>query len=158
MRYFSIGDEVEVWFYIQMQNLRMTDYTPIALTTVKRVLRQCMPSKAKQGEDFLDNPESVDEWLDKVLKIDCMLNVEQDDGTPQRIAVDITGNASEANKKFDEIMQRKFWVARKELNIDRHWIVLVNPDCLPSRAELIDVIYAAVDDSQKCVMINLWKP
>ncbi len=156
-RFFSSGSGIEIWFEAQMENLRLVDYTPVALATVFRVVRQYLPSKTRTAEEFIDNPESVDELLDKVLKIDIILRVEQADGTIQRVAVDVSGNASKAQSKFDEIMQSNFWAARRALCLDRHWIVLVNERKLPSPDDLTDAIYEAVDSNQKCVMINLWE-
>jgi hypothetical protein len=155
---YTKGFSVELWFYLIMQKYRLLDYTPIALATVIRVARQYMPYKAQRGEDFLENPESVEEWLDRIFKMDCILSVETMDGLWQRVAVDVSANVSKVQSKFDEIMQPKFWAARKELGIDRHWVILVSEKNLPSDAELIDAIYAAVDESKKCVMIDLTKP
>lgn len=152
---FTQGNSVEIWFYLQMQKLRMIDYTPIALATVIKVIIKYMPYKAQTAEAFIDNPDSVEEWLDRVMKIDCRLCVEQESGAIQRVAVDISANPTRAQSKFDEIMQPKFWAARRELKIDRHWIILVNAKKLPDEARLVDAIYTAVDDVKKCVMIDL---
>lgn len=152
---FSQGFSVEVWFNFQMQKLRLADNTPIALATVVRVARLYLPSKTETASEFIDNPDSVEEWLDRVLKVDCILRVEQADGTIQRVAVDVSSNLTKAQSKFNEIMQSSFWSARRELMIDRHWIVLINTKKLPDEAKLIDAIYEAVDDPKKCVMIDL---
>lgn len=155
---FSQGDSVEIWFYLQMQKLRLVDYTPLALVTVVKVVRKYLSYKAQIAEAFINNPDSAEEWLDRVMKIDCILSVEQESGAIQRVAVDISANPTLAQSKFDEIMQPKFWAARRELRIERHWIVLVNPKKLPDEARLIDAIYTAVDDVKKCVMIDLTSP
>lgn len=152
---FSQGFSVEVWFNFQMQKLRLADNTPIAPATVVRVARLYLPSKTEIASEFIDNPDSVEEWLDRVLKVDCILRVEQADGTIQRVAVDVSSNPTKAQSKFNEITQSSFWSARRELMIDRHWIVLMNTKKLPDEAKLIDAIYEAVDDSKKCVMIDL---
>lgn len=155
---FAHGNWVEVWFYLIMQKYRLLDYTPIALATVIKVARKYLPSKAERGEDFLENPDSVDEYLDRIFKIDCILQVETIDGELQRIAVDVSANMSRVQSKFTEIIQPNFWAARRELKIDRHWIVLVNAKKLPDEARLIDAIYEAVDDPKKCVIIDLFIP
>jgi len=155
--FYSKGFSVEVWFQAQMENLRLVDYTPIALATVIRVVRQHLPSKAVTGESYINNPKSVDEWMDKILKIDIILRVEQADGTIQRVAVDVSANASKARSKFDEIRQSNFGTARRELRLDRHWVVLVNEQKLPSPDDLTDAIYEVVDSDQKCVIIDLWE-
>ena len=66
-------------------------------------------------------------------------------------------NVSRVQSKFDEIMQPEFWASRRELKIDRHWIVLVNAKKLPDEPRLIDAIYQAVDDTKKCVIIDLFR-
>lgn len=155
---FTQGNSVEIWFYLVAQKLRLIDYTPIALATVVKVVRQYMPYKAQRAEEFINNLDSVEEWLDRALKIDCRLCVELESGTVQKVAVDVSANPKLAQSKFDEIMQPKFWAARRELKIDRHWIVLVNAKRLPDEARLIDAIYSAVDDPKKCVIIDLFIP
>ena len=155
---YSEGFSVEVWFIFQMQKLRLADNTPIALATVVRVVRFYLPSKTETALEFVDHPDSVEELLDKILKIDCILRVEQADGTIQRVAVDVSSNSTKAQSKFNEITQSSFWSARRELNLDRHWVIVVNAKKLPDEAKLIDAIYEAVDDSKKCVMIDLTKP
>lgn len=156
--FYSTGFSVELWFYLIMQKYRLLDYTPIDLGTVIRVVRQYMPSKAATGEAFLENPENVEEWLDRILKIDSILCVEQADGTLQRVAVDVSANASKAQSKFNEIRQSSFRASRRELKIDRHWIILVDSKNLPAEGKVVDAVYEAVDEPEKCVMIDLIKP
>lgn len=96
--------------------------------------------------------------LDKVFKIDSILKVETVEGLLQRVAVDVSANVSMVQAKFDEIKQPKFWASRRELQIDRHWIVLVNSKKLPSESRVIDAIYSAVDEEKKCVIIDLFIP
>lgn len=155
---FASGFSVEIWFSLVMQKYRLFDNTPIALATVLRVARKYLASKARRAEDFLENPGSVDEYLDKIFKIDCILQVETIEGKLQRVAVDVSANVSLVRSKLDEIVQPKFWACRRELQIDRHWIILVNAKKLPDEARLIDAIYEAVDEPKKCVIIDLYIP
>jgi hypothetical protein len=138
-----------------MWQLRLLDNTPIALATVLRIIKRYLPHKCRTAQEFIDHPDDPDEWLDKVLKIDCILKVEQSDRTLQRVAVDVTANWSQFREKYNEITQTKFTKARNELGIDRHWIIGVNPNHLPNPEDLVDAIYNSVDQSETCLLLNL---
>lgn len=83
------GNSVEIWFYLVMQKYRLLDYTPIAHATLTRIARKHLFYKLQQAENFIENPDSVDEYLDKVFKIDSILKVETVEGLLQRVAVDV---------------------------------------------------------------------
>ena len=72
-----------------------------------------------------------EEWLDLVLKVDVLLRLENADGQSLRVAVDVTTSKALVPQKFQMISSRLFGLARRELNIDCHWVVLVNADSLP---------------------------
>ncbi len=76
-------------------------------------------------------------------------------GKSLRIAVDVTANPTKAGSKFQTISSRRFAAARKELEIDRHWVVLVDPVFLPSKDELMDAVYEAADRDQKLAIIKV---
>jgi hypothetical protein len=150
------GDETELWFESRMHQLRLLDTSPIGLSTVIRIAKLYLPAKVQKALDFIRNPNDPYEWLDLVFKMDFILQVEASDGSFQRVGVDITSNLGTAPNKLNEILQPKFWGARRKLNVDRHWIIVVNPNALPTPEQLTDAVYTAVDAEQKCVIINLY--
>lgn len=155
--FYSSGFSIELWFIANMRRLRVLDQSPIALSTVMRVLDRYLPSKTQTASEYINDPDDVDCWLDLVLKTDCILIVENIDGQNQRVAIDVSANFDKSQSKFNEINQPSFFLARQELKIDRHWIVIVNPEKLPEEDELNEVIYTTVDLEKKCVMIDLRK-
>jgi hypothetical protein len=53
------------------------------------------------------------------------------------------------------IRSMPFQSIRRELKIDKHWVVLVSVSALPSDATLIDTFYEIVDRSDECSIIDL---
>lgn len=156
--FYSSGFSVELWFIAAMRRRRLLDQSPIAISTVMRVIGAYLPNKAKTASEYINDPDDVDCWLDLVLKTDCILLVENIDGQTQRVAIDVSANIDKAQSKFTEISQPSFFSARSELKIDRHWILIVNPDDLPDDGGLVEVIYTSVDLEKKCVMIDFRDP
>jgi hypothetical protein len=156
--FYSSGFSIELWFLAAMRRKRLLDQSPIALSTVMRVIGAYLPNKAKTALEYINDPDDVDCWLDLVLKTDCILLVENIDGQNQRVAIDVSANFDKAQSKFNEINQSSFFSARRELKIERHWIVIVNPEDLPIDDDLADVFYEVVDLEKKCVMIDFRKP
>lgn len=98
--------------------------------------------------------EDAEEWLDLIFKTDFLLRLQNIEGQSLRIAVDIATSAKEVLNKMEMINSRLFQLARRDLEIDRHWIVLVNPQALPSRDRLMDIFYEVVDQYKVCVVIE----
>lgn len=154
---FSHGISVEIWFYLMMQRLRLLDHTPISLASVMKVAKRHLPARIEQGLKFMKDVDDAEEWLDRILKIDNILRIENVDGIVLRVAVDVSANAPLAESKFQEIQQQSFGRMCCDLGIDRHWVILVDQDELPDEATMIDAIYSAIDEPTRCVMINLRK-
>jgi hypothetical protein len=156
--FYSSGFSVELWFIAAVRRRRLLDQAPIALSTVMRVLDTYLPNKTQNASEYINDPDDVECWLDLVLKTDCIMLVENIAGQNQRVAIDVSANFDKAQSKFDEINQPSFFSARRELKIDRHWIVIVNPNDLPVDDDLSDVFYEVVDLEKKCVMIDFREP
>ncbi len=67
----------------------------------------------------------------------------------------MSANAPLADSKLQEIQLPGFDCMREDLSIDRHWVLLVEPDNLPTQTIMTDAIYGAIDEPYKCAMINL---
>jgi hypothetical protein len=82
-------------------------------------------------------------------------SLEDYEGNLLRCAVDVTALPREATNKLDTIKSKAFKLVRRQLKIDRHWIILVSPRALPSRDWLIDALYEQADRDYECAIINL---
>ncbi len=89
-----------------------------------------------------------------IFKTDSLLRLQNIEGQSLRIAVDVTTRRSEVFSKMEMIISRLFKLARKDLAIDRHWVVLVDSQSLPSKDRLMDVFYEEIDKSVECAVIE----
>jgi hypothetical protein len=103
----------------------------------------------------MSDESDPDLWLDLILKVDSLLSLQDLDGKALRIGADVTTSAAEVPDKFAAIRSMPFQAIRKELKIDKHWVVLVSAFSLPSDATLIDTFYEIVDRPEECSIIDL---
>ncbi len=152
---FSQGFEVEMWFKAAMRQLKMTDKNPPTLAEIKKVLLQRLRAKSDKALRHLKDIDDAEEWLDLALKCDQLISLENESGEKIRIAVDVTSNPEQIKYKFDLIDSHAFHLARMDLRIQKHWIVLVNPNCLPEKDRIVDVFYELVDRVSTTEIIKL---
>jgi hypothetical protein len=153
---FTDGFDVEIWFRAAAKALRMLDSRRLSLRLVREVLTLHLPQKVARALGHMSDPQDVDQWLDFILKCDCLLLLEDSNGNPRRIAVDVTANPNDVRSKFREIDTKAFQMARADLGIDQHWIVLVSPLALPDEGSLIDQFYEIIDEGAQCSIIDLF--
>lgn len=151
---YSEGFSAEVWFRARMLSLRMLDPQPPSLETIKNVLNQYFKGRVERALLHMIDDLDPEEWLDLIFKVDVLLSLQNIEGRALRIAVDITTSPVDVADKIEMISSRLFQIARRKLEIDRHWVVLVNPLSLPSRDRLLDVFYEVVDQNKECVVIE----
>jgi hypothetical protein len=152
---FVTGFEAEVWFRLTCQRLRMLDTNPPSIRRIESVLRKYLPKKTERALNHMIDEDDPDLWLDLILKVDSLLCLEDLNNNQLKIGVDVTTFAGEASAKFLEISSRLFQEARRELGIQKHWILLVSSLSLPSDDMLIDKFYEFVDRSEECSIIDL---
>lgn len=151
---YSDGDIAEVWFKESCRKLGLLDVLP-SLQLVKRVLNKQLSAKVKTALLYMENENDVGEWLDLVLKTDCLLLIENVAGEMLRVAVDVTADLQKSSSKLAEIDSVRFRAARRELGIARHWIVVVRALEISSRATLIDTLYNQIDIDIECAIVEL---
>lgn len=152
---FSNGFSVEVWFRLCARELRLLDLPPMQLSSIEPILRKHLPMRVERAIPHMNDQTDPEIWLDLILKADTMLKIEDCEGNLLRCAVDVTALPREAANKLDTIKSKAFKLVRRQLKIDRHWIVLVSPGALPSRDWLIDALYSQADRSVECAIIDL---
>lgn len=143
----------ERWFISVAKQLRILSKNP-SLTKTIDVLSNALKSKFEFANNFIENSLDAAEYLDLVLKTDCILLLEDSKGESYRVAVDITLNKNKIEEKLQEINRSSFKKARKELGIDRHFVILlpVNYQSLNS-FDIADALYTAIDNQEQ--IINL---
>ena len=151
---YSEGFSAEVWFRLRMENLRMLDGQPPSMSQIKNVLERYFKVRVDRALFHMSNVEDPEEWLDLIFKTDSLLRLQNIEGQSLRIAVDVTTRRAEVISKMEMISSRLFNLARKDLSIDRHWVVLVNSQSLPSKDRLMDVFYEEIDKTVECAVIE----
>lgn len=150
----SIGSQCEIWFKAVMVQLRMVDQYPPSLQEIRSALLKYLNQKTHKALRHLKDESDWEEWLDLALKVDCLIRLENNNGELLRIGVDVTANRQEVMYKLELIESHSFQLARKKLGISKHWIVLVDPDCLPSRDWIVDRFYTEVDNNKEIAVLE----
>lgn len=152
---FITGFDAEIWFRLACRRLRMLDPNPPSLEILQPVLSRHLSKKTERALRHMNDESDPELWLDLILKIDSLLSLQDLDGKALRIGADVTISPSEVESKFSAIRSMPFQAIRRELNIDKHWVVLVSASALPSDAMLIDAFYEMVDHPDECSIIDL---
>jgi hypothetical protein len=149
---YSDGDLAEIWFRESCRKLSLLD-VELPLELVKRVLNKHLKSRVVAATPYMKNRNDPVEWLDRVLKTDCLLSIENMSGQMLRVAVDVTADEEKAESKLQEVSAANFRAARRELRIDRHWVVVVKPTEVSRLATLIDALYSQSDEDIECAIV-----
>ena len=148
----------EKWFIAQAKKLNIIAKNP-PLNKVKSVLKRNLKHKFGRVENrWIQNPHDPAEYLDLILKCDCILELETKTGKTVKVAIDITLNPCAAKDKTYEISGRNFHNARKALGIDRHWIIVLPKNFseqLNINDRIIDAVYQTVDKNQKVIALAI---
>lgn len=149
---YSDGGIAEYWFRENARKLGLLDIEP-PLSEVKRVLNRYLKAKVRTAIQYMSDETDPQQWLDLVLKTDCLLSVENIEGQVLRVAVDVTIDEEKASEKLEEVSLPSFRSARQELQIERHWIVVVKALEIAAANNLVDIIYDQIDRTQECAIV-----
>ena len=148
----------EKWFIAKAKELRIKAANP-GLDKVKSVLKSTLRKKFERVERlWIENELNPAEYLDRILKCDCILALEDNTGKTVTVSVDITLDPNSVTDKQREVKTRAFYSARKQLGIDRHWIVILPnnfSEQLNINEVIIDRFYQEVDNKAKIAIVNL---
>lgn len=111
-------------------------------------------------------------WLlDLCVATDVILSLRDDRGQEQVIAVDVTTNPNLEGEKLDAIRGKKdpndppnfnrnknLPEVRRELEINKHLVLIVNPDRFPEPEVLLGHLYAFANAPAKTGSLDLWVP
>ena len=67
------GDEVETWFKLRLESLRMVETQLPSLDRLKKVLSRHLLERFERALNHIFDENDVEEWLDLVLKCDVLL-------------------------------------------------------------------------------------
>ena len=152
---------VQPWYYAEIffreasAIVNILDKTP-SLETVLRILTKTHRSKyANVKNNWIENELDAAEWLDRILKIDAIVELTNSRGKTFKIGIDVTLNDRHIEKKMEEISQPNFRQARRKLGIDRHWVVVLPANFQEMSAfELLARFETEIEKIDKRAVIN----
>jgi hypothetical protein len=113
----------------------------------------------------------VEKLLDNVLSTDLLISINDNNGKSQLIAIDVTCDPTKKESKLNAIQGRRedgdtfrfnanrnISEVRKNLGINKHFVLLVDNKNLPSRALLLEELFAAANARARTGIINLRTP
>lgn len=153
---YSSGFILESWFTGFAKRARILDTTPLDLPAVMAALNTHVPKRVERASPFIEDSNDPMEWLDKTLKIDCILSLEDINRRTWRIGVDVTYYEPRIDIKLSHIASPQFRLTRRQLGLDRHYLILFENENLPDEAELLESLYEQVDLEQETALID-WK-
>jgi len=104
----------------------------------------------------LTNPEDPEQWLSLILKANFLIRLWRTKDKPVVVAMNVSGGLSIPQSQVKLIKSPEFSAARKGLNISKHWCLTIqNLEQAPSKDELLDILYAQLDDESECAVIDL---
>jgi hypothetical protein len=148
------GAEVETWLRFAVARLQMSSRREFDLDRVIVVCEEHIPGKVKQAKSFQWDATEVDTWLDQVIKIDQLIQIEDENGDSHLVGIDVTADAESAATKMRSIDSHSFRQVRRDLGIDNHWVLIIDADNLPEDGRLGGAFYEAVDSGKECLVVN----
>lgn len=74
---------------------------------------------------------------------------------PVILAMDVSGSQEMPQSQLKLLKSPEFSTARKGLGISKHWCLTIqNLDGVPSKDELLDILYTQLDNKLECAVIN----
>jgi hypothetical protein len=109
--------------------------------------------------------------LDRVLSIDLIVKLKDNQGCEKKIAIDVTCEVNNQDSKLDVIQGRKKRTnltsrynanknipeVRRSLGIDKHIVLVVNNKNFPSKNSLIEGLFAVANNPHEFQVLNLYK-
>ncbi len=135
-----------MWFRQSARKLRLLDFDEknLPLDRVSSALERYLPDRVRQiDQQGLDADHNATWW--ELIFVDGLLDIENQEGKTLRVAVGVTSSDRHAHRALSLIRSSGFSQVRRELGIDRQWIVLVKADQPHTQDEWADFLYSWVD-------------
>ncbi len=148
---------MEQWFYHWVRTMNLAAPYP-TLTEVKSALQSHLPERTRRYARNVPDLESGESWLRFVLTTGELIRLSPSPSQPgQTIAVLPSNIERFALKNHQTIASPEFAAVRRDLSIDKHWILLIEnlSSRVPGSDELLDAFsYQALDPSE-CAIIRV---
>ncbi|PSB27615.1 hypothetical protein [Chlorogloea sp. CCALA 695] len=153
--YSSELSPAEQWFECLAHSLSLLAPTP-SLSQVQTALLAHLGQRVERVLPRLANPEDPEQWLSLVLKANFLIRLWRTKDEPVLVAMNVSGGQAMPQSQVKLIESSEFSVARKDLGISKHWCLTIqNLEQAPSKDELLDMLYAQLDDQSECAVIDL---
>jgi hypothetical protein len=147
----------KLWFQRTARELRLTDKAylkNLSVSTLSPAIRQRLSERVEEADRRGEDLQDPSTWLDLVL-IDCILTLENIEGNPIRVAVEVTTRDRNALNELSLVKSHNFKAVRSKLGIDRHWVLLFDAVNPPASEQIVDALYEQIDQPAECALIDL---
>lgn len=153
--YSSEISPAEQWFDCLAHSLSLLAPTR-SLSQVQAALKAHLSQRVERVLPRLNNPEDPEQWLSLILKTNFLIRLWRTKDEPVLVAMNVSGGQVMPQSQVKLIKSPEFSAARKGLGISNHWCLTIqNLDGAPSKDELLDMLYAQLDNESECAVIDL---
>jgi hypothetical protein len=147
---------IEQWFQVKAESLKLLALQP-DLPPVKNALHQYLEGRVQTLSRHIEQPEDASNWLKIILKSGVLIRLWPSPNQSITVAVNCSSNLKLAQEQLALIQSPEFRATRKVLGIDRHWFLIIRgfPLQKPKQSELLDALYAQVDNDEECAIALL---
>jgi hypothetical protein len=124
---------------------------PPSLEIALPIIKEYLPAKARLWGRYLPNPDSVEDWLQHILGIVCLVKIQK-----EVIAWGASTEPERAEAMRKEYSQGTHSKVRHALCIDYQWVLLFHPEYLSTRRDMFEAfMYERMDEPRlECSVVK----
>jgi len=148
---------MEQWFYHWVRTMGLATPYP-DLTEVKPALHLHLPERTKRYSRNVPDLESGESWLRFVLITGELIRLSPSPNQLEQTIAVLPANIERfALKSQQTIASPEFAAVRRELSIDKHWILLIEnlAEKVPDSNELLDAFVHQAKELAECAVIRI---
>jgi hypothetical protein len=140
-------------FYKIVKQLQMLDGFGVNFSRLRQIAQKNLYRHVLDAKSVSKDLDLHETWFE-ICKVHCVLTLEDLWGRHFRVAVYLESDPEETASILSMLHSTGFNTFRKALNIQRHWVVRMDQDHLPTWQQVVDVIYEAIDQSTQIALVD----
>jgi hypothetical protein len=146
--------------------LHIDKFLPVANDWIDRIVSQ---KPLPKNSSLPVKQELTQKLLDLVLATDLTVKLKDNQGKDRLISIDVTANPDKQVEKLNTIQgkradgdpkkfnrNRNLPAVREQMGIDKHLVLVINPNNPPSYEQLLAELYAFANSATKTRSLDLW--
>ncbi len=139
------------------KQLRMLDAFGVTFSRLRHISETYLNRHVLNARSKSLDMDLHETWFE-ICKIHGVLTLEDIDGQHFRVAVYLESDPDEISIIQPILYSSGFNSLRRALNIQRHWIVCMDPELPPAWQQVVDVFYQSIDQPNVVDVIDLLCP